>query len=50
MVFAAAREGHLPSFLAMIHTKRYTPLPAVIFSVSKNVIVLGGFQHVFREK
>jgi len=32
LVFAAAREGHLPQFLAMIHTKRRTPLPAMVFS------------------
>ena len=29
-----AQEGQLPEFLAMINVKRYTPLPALIFTVS----------------
>ena len=37
MTFAAAREGHLPRFLARIHTKRRTPLPGLIISVSSVV-------------
>lgn len=32
LVFAAARQGHLPKFLAMVHTKRHTPLPAMLFT------------------
>ncbi|KAK3701451.1 hypothetical protein QZH41_004060 [Actinostola sp. cb2023] len=32
LVYVAAREGHLPEFLAMIHTKQHTPLPAMLFN------------------
>ncbi|XP_032238831.2 b(0,+)-type amino acid transporter 1 isoform X4 [Nematostella vectensis] len=32
LVYVAAREGHLPEFLAMVHTKRHTPLPAMLFN------------------
>ncbi|XP_031568721.1 b(0,+)-type amino acid transporter 1-like [Actinia tenebrosa] len=40
LVFAAAREGHLPKFLAMVHTKRHTPLPALLFNSILSLIVL----------
>ena len=29
-----AQEEQLPEFLAMIHTKHYTPMPALLFTVS----------------
>lgn len=32
MVFAAAREEHLPAVLSYIHVKRYTPLPSLVLT------------------
>jgi len=32
LVYVSAREGHMPKLLAMIHTKRYTPIPAMLFT------------------
>ncbi|KAK3751292.1 hypothetical protein QZH41_012202 [Actinostola sp. cb2023] len=31
VMFSAAREGHLPKFLAMIHATKRTPIPALLF-------------------
>ncbi|XP_048581635.1 Y+L amino acid transporter 1 isoform X2 [Nematostella vectensis] len=31
MYFAAAREGHLPRALAMLHTDKRTPIPAMLY-------------------
>lgn len=33
LLYASARRGHLPSILAMVHKKRHTPVPALIFNV-----------------
>ncbi|EDO41148.1 predicted protein [Nematostella vectensis] len=40
LAYAAAREGHLPELLAMVHTKRHTPIPAILFSSTISCIML----------
>ncbi|XP_041376052.1 b(0,+)-type amino acid transporter 1-like [Gigantopelta aegis] len=32
LVYAAAREGHLPEILSYVHVKNYTPLPSLVLT------------------
>ncbi|XP_078484104.1 b(0,+)-type amino acid transporter 1-like isoform X2 [Ciona intestinalis] len=40
IIYTAARNGHMPEVLAMVHTKRLTPVPAVLFNTAIALAVL----------
>ncbi|XP_024137353.1 asc-type amino acid transporter 1 [Oryzias melastigma] len=40
LCFSGAREGHLPSLLAMIHCKKCTPIPALLVCCSATIVIL----------
>ncbi|XP_039607615.1 cystine/glutamate transporter [Polypterus senegalus] len=40
MFYAASREGHLPELLSMVHIRKHTPLPAVIFLYPLTILML----------
>ncbi|EDO41545.1 predicted protein [Nematostella vectensis] len=40
LLYVAARDNLMPSLLAMIHVKRFTPLPSLLFTTLVSVIML----------
>uniref|UniRef100_A0A8C4GUT9 Solute carrier family 7 member 10b n=1 Tax=Dicentrarchus labrax TaxID=13489 RepID=A0A8C4GUT9_DICLA len=40
LCFSGAREGHLPSLLAMIHYKNCTPIPALLVCCAATIVIL----------
>ncbi|KAM3595347.1 uncharacterized protein V6R79_022064 [Siganus canaliculatus] len=48
VLFVAAREGHMPDILAMLHVHKLTPSPALMFTtiVSLVVLIIGDFKSI----
>ncbi|XP_063088187.1 b(0,+)-type amino acid transporter 1-like isoform X2 [Cavia porcellus] len=46
--YAAAREGHMPQLLSMIHVNRLTPAPALMFSAALALVlvIIGDFRTI----
>ncbi|XP_036432134.1 asc-type amino acid transporter 1 [Colossoma macropomum] len=40
LCFSGAREGHLPSLLAMIHCKSCTPIPALLVCCTATIVIM----------
>ncbi|XP_065121719.1 cystine/glutamate transporter-like [Paramisgurnus dabryanus] len=40
MIFVGAREGHMPGIFSMIHIRRQTPLPAILFLYPLVIIMI----------